>query len=85
MIENIAFGKAQAIPDEEDENKNTNGSGGALELAQQRASQSEVVEATQRAKRGMVLPFEQHSITFDNIRYSVDMPQVNKPLMIFSS
>lgn len=27
-------------------------------------------------KRGMVLPFEQHSITFDEIKYSVDMPQV---------
>lgn len=24
----------------------------------------------------MVLPFEPHSITFDEIRYAVDMPQV---------
>ncbi|KAG8643795.1 hypothetical protein MANES_11G067100v8 [Manihot esculenta] len=29
-------------------------------------------------KRGMVLPFEPHSITFDEIRYSVDMPQEMK-------
>ncbi|PPD66911.1 hypothetical protein GOBAR_DD36212 [Gossypium barbadense] len=29
-------------------------------------------------KRGMVLPFEPHSITFDNIVYSVDMPQEMK-------
>ncbi|KAI6694833.1 hypothetical protein NL676_022543 [Syzygium grande] len=29
-------------------------------------------------KRGMVLPFEQHSITFDEITYSVDMPQEMK-------
>lgn len=27
-------------------------------------------------KRGMVLPFEPHSITFDDVSYSVDMPQV---------
>ncbi|KAM3216405.1 hypothetical protein P3L10_025846 [Capsicum annuum] len=29
----------------------------------------------QDKKRGMVLPFEPHSISFDNIVYSVDMPQ----------
>ncbi|KAL1089962.1 hypothetical protein V6Z11_D07G056700 [Gossypium hirsutum] len=29
-------------------------------------------------KRGMVLPFEPHSITFDNVVYSVDMPQEMK-------
>ncbi|KAM1591672.1 hypothetical protein FF1_035584 [Malus domestica] len=29
-------------------------------------------------KRGMVLPFEPHSITFDEITYSVDMPQEMK-------
>jgi len=27
-------------------------------------------------KRGMVLPFEPHCITFDEVTYSVDMPQV---------
>jgi hypothetical protein len=27
-------------------------------------------------KRGMILPFVPLSLTFDNIRYSVDMPQV---------
>lgn len=27
----------------------------------------------------MILPFEQHSITFDDITYSVDMPQVTRP------
>lgn len=42
----------------------------------------EIVEATQ--KRGMVLPFDQHSITFDDIRYSVDMPQVMNPLLNYS-
>lgn len=31
---------------------------------------------TLHTKRGMVLPFEPYSITFDEISYSVDMPQV---------
>lgn len=35
-----------------------------------------VVESSHRRKRGMVLPFEPHSLTFDGITYSVDMPQV---------
>uniref|UniRef100_A0A2N9GTK4 ABC transporter domain-containing protein n=1 Tax=Fagus sylvatica TaxID=28930 RepID=A0A2N9GTK4_FAGSY len=35
-------------------------------------------EASHNGKRGMVLPFDQHSITFDNITYSVDMPQEMK-------
>lgn len=28
-------------------------------------------------KKGMVLPFDPLSITFEDIKYSVDMPQVN--------
>ncbi|KAI3775043.1 hypothetical protein L1987_49611 [Smallanthus sonchifolius] len=32
-------------------------------------------EESANKKRGMVLPFEAQSITFDNIKYSVDMPQ----------
>ncbi|KAF5466684.1 hypothetical protein F2P56_016589 [Juglans regia] len=36
------------------------------------------IEASRNGKRGMVLPFEQHSITFDEIMYSVDMPQEMK-------
>jgi hypothetical protein len=34
------------------------------------------VEGSHNGKRGMVLPFDQHSITFDDVIYSVDMPQV---------
>lgn len=34
--------------------------------------------ADQNRKRGMVLPFEPLSITFDDIRYAVDMPQEMK-------
>ncbi|XAR69345.1 Xenobiotic-transporting ATPase [Bertholletia excelsa] len=35
-------------------------------------------EANQNIKRGMVLPFEPLSITFDDVGYSVDMPQEMK-------
>ncbi|KAJ8640586.1 hypothetical protein MRB53_017280 [Persea americana] len=34
--------------------------------------------ASQTRKKGMILPFEPLSITFDNIKYSVDMPQEMK-------
>ncbi|XP_061336750.1 pleiotropic drug resistance protein 1-like isoform X2 [Gastrolobium bilobum] len=37
-----------------------------------------VVESSNGKKKGMVLPFEPHSITFDDIIYSVDMPQEMK-------
>lgn len=30
----------------------------------------------ERRKREVVLPFEPHSIVFDEVKYSVDMPQV---------
>ncbi|KAL9440125.1 hypothetical protein AB3S75_018895 [Citrus x aurantiifolia] len=35
-------------------------------------------EADQNRKRGMILPFEPHSITFDDIRYALDVPQEMK-------
>ncbi|XP_058112242.1 pleiotropic drug resistance protein 1-like isoform X3 [Magnolia sinica] len=40
--------------------------------------QAEVASAGQSKKKGMVLPFAPLSIAFDNIRYSVDMPQEMK-------
>ncbi|KAI4329293.1 hypothetical protein L6164_021576 [Bauhinia variegata] len=48
------------------ENKRNNVSAGA------------VVESNHGNQRGMVLPFEPHSITFDEVVYSVDMPQEMK-------
>ncbi|KAK9923261.1 hypothetical protein M0R45_031690 [Rubus argutus] len=36
------------------------------------------VETTNSKRRGMVLPFEPHSMTFDEVGYSVDMPQEMK-------
>lgn len=35
-----------------------------------------ITESQNNNKKGMVLPFEPHSITFDDVVYSVDMPQV---------
>ncbi|XP_019425122.1 PREDICTED: pleiotropic drug resistance protein 1-like [Lupinus angustifolius] len=37
-----------------------------------------VMDSSHGKKRGMVLPFEPHSLTFDQIVYSVDMPQEMK-------
>ena len=39
-----------------------------------------IAEAKHNKKKGMVLPFQPHSITFDDIRYSVDMPEVTSYL-----
>ena len=56
-----ALGRPQAVVTEE-----SDAAGQAAELA----------ENNQNKKKGMVLPFEPHYITFDDIKYSVDMPQV---------
>lgn len=37
-------------------------------------------DSDQNKKRGMILPFTPLSITFDDIRYSVDMPEVKGSL-----
>lgn len=42
-------------------------------------------EVNQNRKRGMVLPFEPLSITFDDIKYAVDMPQVYICLQLTSN
>ncbi|KAK7261881.1 hypothetical protein RIF29_28204 [Crotalaria pallida] len=43
------------------------------------SGRDDVVEGSSHEKnKGMVLPFEPHSITFDQITYSVDMPQEMK-------
>ncbi|CAI8614418.1 unnamed protein product [Vicia faba] len=40
-----------------------------------KSEQSQSNRENSGRKRGMVLPFEPHSITFDEVSYSVDMPQ----------
>ncbi|WOG89279.1 hypothetical protein DCAR_0208516 [Daucus carota subsp. sativus] len=57
------LGRPQAVVTEE-----SDAAGQAAELA----------ENNQNKKKGMVLPFEPHYITFDDIKYSVDMPQEMK-------
>ncbi|KAH9622500.1 hypothetical protein KSS87_017391 [Heliosperma pusillum] len=76
------IGKPQPILSEEDlQEKQANLTGQAIELSSRgrRSSSSgrggEIQEESQRnGKRGMVLPFQALAITFDEIRYSVDMP-----------
>ncbi|KAI3455373.1 hypothetical protein Pfo_012036 [Paulownia fortunei] len=66
------FGKGQAVLPEESEN---NQNDDEIRVSSQVGA---TTEADQKRKRGMVLPFEPHSITFDEIVYSVDMPQEMK-------
>ncbi|KAI3759658.1 hypothetical protein L6452_07637 [Arctium lappa] len=65
------FGKAQANASAEDE-----GDAGAVELSSIKKESTD--EGSQNKKKGMILPFEPHSITFDDVKYSVDMPQEMK-------
>ncbi|KAI6671954.1 hypothetical protein NL676_006839 [Syzygium grande] len=86
------FGQSQTVKSDDPEgNEDVNRMGGSIQLQSQgsshkngsgRSSKStptrpKTAVAADR-KRGMVLPFEQHSITFDEITYSVDMPQEMK-------
>ncbi|KAL1298136.1 hypothetical protein HN51_042543 [Arachis hypogaea] len=43
-----------------------------------RSAEDAVVESSHGKKKGMVLPFEPYAITFDEVVYSVDMPQEMK-------
>ncbi|OMP00190.1 ABC-2 type transporter [Corchorus olitorius] len=85
------FEKAQAVISEEPENKEVGLGAGNIQLSSYEdrsddvrrsisSKSSSMTEATASAiankKRGMVLPFEPHSLTFDNVVYSVDMPQL---------
>ncbi|KAL7164342.1 hypothetical protein ACSBR2_040288 [Camellia fascicularis] len=62
--------------------KNSSGKGNEVQRSVSSRSMSSrvgsITEADQKRKRGMVLPFEPLSITFDDIRYAVDMPQEMK-------
>ncbi|GMH17672.1 hypothetical protein Nepgr_019513 [Nepenthes gracilis] len=87
------LGKHQSMISDESDDSGMNKRQGIVELSN-RGQQGEIrpsisssssisadvtVDSVQtNKKKGMVLPFEQHSITFDNIRYSVDMPQEMK-------
>ncbi|KAK9682599.1 hypothetical protein RND81_10G084400 [Saponaria officinalis] len=72
------LGKPQAILSKDDlEEKHTNLTGNAIRKRRSSRSGSpeEIVEESQRnGNRGMILPFQPLAITFDEIRYSLDMP-----------
>ncbi|XP_050901857.1 vacuolar cation/proton exchanger 3 isoform X2 [Lathyrus oleraceus] len=75
FIMSRTFDKAQATINEESEDSTTNGTHQEVELPRIASSEE---SSSRRQKRGMVLPFEPHSITFDEVVYSVDMPQEMK-------
>ncbi|XP_065868540.1 pleiotropic drug resistance protein 1-like isoform X2 [Euphorbia lathyris] len=74
--------KPQAVVSEEDPSKEP----GRKLIESRRGSASRfssmrteiIVEDTHHSRKGMVLPFEPHYITFNDIKYSVDMPQEMK-------
>ncbi|KAI3512643.1 hypothetical protein L1887_19961 [Cichorium endivia] len=63
------FGKAQSNASAQSESDT-----GAVELSAMTTGDN----APQPKKKGMILPFEPHSITFNDVKYSVDMPQEMK-------
>ncbi|XP_060181741.1 pleiotropic drug resistance protein 1 [Lycium barbarum] len=64
------FGKPQATISEESENNENSESSTRITST----TEGDSVGENQNKKKGMVLPFEPHSITFDEVVYSVDMP-----------
>ncbi|KAI9107454.1 hypothetical protein K1719_021491 [Acacia pycnantha] len=85
------IGKPQAVISEESPEKaqesieltsiggNTNDGDGRKRVSDAASLRTERTDsASHNRKRGMVLPFVPHSITFDGIKYSVDMPQEMK-------
>ncbi|KAI3737606.1 hypothetical protein L2E82_27614 [Cichorium intybus] len=62
------FGKTQANVAQSDSDT------GAVELSAMTTGDN----GNQPKKKGMILPFEPHSITFNEVKYSVDMPQEMK-------
>ncbi|KAE7997399.1 hypothetical protein FH972_002039 [Carpinus fangiana] len=78
------MGKPEAIKSEDSQNKGCDDrSGKTIGSPPQGNSSSHGTNNIEsgneiRRERGMVLPFEQHILTFDEITYSVDMPQEMK-------
>ncbi|XP_072991166.1 ABC transporter G family member 39-like [Typha latifolia] len=78
------LGKGQTTISEEDlKQKHANRTGESIELLQRgtdsdsarKSSEERGKASTDSRKKGMVLPFSPLSITFNDVRYSVDMPQ----------
>ncbi|KAF5191007.1 Pleiotropic drug resistance abc transporter [Thalictrum thalictroides] len=70
---------SKATLSEQSDNETEEGNWTAEQLPRSSSMRTETIEAAnQNEKRGMVLPFQPLSITFDDITYSVDMPQEMK-------
>ncbi|KAL3630029.1 transcription factor [Castilleja foliolosa] len=66
-----SYEKPQAVlPEENEDDAITRRSISSVSLS----VRDDATEVNENKKKGMILPFEPHSITFDDIRYSVDMP-----------
>ncbi|GAB2293587.1 transcription factor [Dionaea muscipula] len=76
------LGKRQVLIPEGVESNGEEKIGVAASLAYQESGLSPAVErnsiGTKRIKRGIILPFEKLCITFNNVRYSIDMPKEMK-------
>ncbi|KAI4350302.1 hypothetical protein L6164_004770 [Bauhinia variegata] len=78
------LGKHQAIIVEQSQSKKQDDGGKELNLLKHKSSGQHTYSEEAAAKtnhnrtEGMVLPFEAHSITFDEVTYSVDMPMEMK-------
>ncbi|EEF49231.1 ATP-binding cassette transporter, putative [Ricinus communis] len=68
--------KPQAVISEDSASNTSGKTGEVIQLSSVRTEL--IVEENHQKQKGMVLPFEPHSITFNDIRYSVDMPQEMK-------
>ncbi|CAL5352643.1 unnamed protein product [Camellia sinensis] len=75
------FGDSKAVISEEEDDQNnsrrqlaSNGENIDLAVRNPQGSASSIVNGADQAKRGMVLPFEPLSLTFDHVNYYVDMP-----------
>ncbi|XP_020223730.1 pleiotropic drug resistance protein 1 isoform X2 [Cajanus cajan] len=76
------FDKPQATITEEEPETNTPNEGTITEVELPHIESSRradsVAESSHGKKKGMILPFEPHSVIFDEILYSVDMPHEMK-------
>jgi ABC-type multidrug transport system ATPase subunit len=68
------FDKPSATVPEDSEDDSSNVQEVELPRIESSGRGDSVTESSHGKKKGMVLPFEPHSITFDDIVYSVDMP-----------
>ncbi|KAL7112056.1 hypothetical protein ACP275_05G129500 [Erythranthe tilingii] len=68
------FDKTQAVLPEETEEASVSRVSAQGLSSGSSSTRTDAIEANANQKRGMILPFEPHSLTFDDITYSVDMP-----------